>query len=265
VTDYSLALSDSEIRRYTMMAERARSSEAQLWEAAGIVPGAVVADVGCGPAAMSLCMASVVGPSGRVIGIEPNAAALTIAQQLVARAEVDNVEIRQGSATDSTLAPGSVDVAVMRLVLAHNQSAEQRMLNHLARLVRPGGFVYLVDVDGTAVRMLNADPEIADLHEKYVQYHNAQGNDLQVGLRLGHLIAGAGLTVVAHEGHYSILTPPPGVHPPSWAARDSMVAAEVATADDVARWEKALGRMDRSTARPTVFVSTFFAIGLKEL
>jgi FkbM family methyltransferase len=246
VTDYSLALSDSEIRRYTMIADRARSSEAHLWETAGIVPGAVVADVGCGPAAMSVCMAKVVGPSGRVIGIEPDAAALSTAQQLVARGGVENVEVRQGSATDSTLEPGSVDVAVMRLVLAHNQRSEQRMVDHLSRLVRPGGSVYLVDIDGTAVRMLDADPDIADLHEKYVQYQNAQGNDLQVGLRLGQLIDRAGLTEVAHEGHYAIVKPPPGIHPPAWAARESMTAAGVATTEDVARWEKALVRMDHS-------------------
>jgi ubiquinone/menaquinone biosynthesis C-methylase UbiE len=264
VTDYSLALSDSEIRRYTMMAERARSSEEQLWEIAGIVPGAVIADVGCGPAAMSVCMASVVGPSGRVIGIEPDAAARSAARRLIARTGVENVEIRQGSATDSTLAPGSVDVAVMRLVLAHNQPVEQRMVDHLARIVRPGGRVYLVDVDGTAVRMLDADPDIADLHEKYMQYQNARGNDLQVGLRLGQLIARTGLKVVAHEGHYSIVTPPPGLRPPAWAARESMMAAGVATTEDVARWDKALERMDRSMVRPTVFVSNFFAIGLLE-
>jgi FkbM family methyltransferase len=247
-----------------MMAERAKSSEAPLWETAGIVPGAVIADVGCGPAAMSVCMAKVVGSSGRVIGIEPDPAALSAAKQLVAQAEVDNVEIRAGTATDSVLEPGSVDVAVMRLVLAHNQPAEQRMVDHLARLVRPGGRVYLVDVDGTAVRILDADPGIADLHEKYMQYQNAQGNDLQVGLRLGQLIARAGLKVVAHEGHYSIVTPPPGVHPPAWAARESMMAAGIATAEDITRWEKALERMDHATVRPTVFVSTFFAIGLKE-
>ena len=264
MSEYSLALSDSEIHRYTMMAERARSSEAQLWDAAGIVPGAVVADVGCGPAAMSVCMAKVVGPSGRVIGIEPDADALSAAQQLIAQAGVENVEIRQGSATDSTLAPGSVDVVVMRLVLAHNQPAEQQMVDHLARLVRPGGSVFLVDVDGTAARILDADPGIADLHEKYVQFQNAQGNDLQVGLRLGQLIARSGLKVVAYEGRYVIVTPPPGLHPPAWAARESMMAAGVATREDVARWEEALERMDHSTVRPTVFVSNFFAIGLKE-
>jgi FkbM family methyltransferase len=264
VTDYSLALSDSEIRRYTLMAERAKSSEAQLWETAGIIPGAVIADVGCGPAAMSVCMAKVVGPSGRVIGIEPDAAALSTAQQLIAQAGVENVEIRQGSATESTMVPGSVDVAVMRLVLAHNQPAEQRMVDHLARLVRPGGSMYLVDVDGTAVRILDADPDIADLHEKYVQYQNAQGNDLRVGLRLGQLIARAGLKVVAHEGHYSIGFIPPGIHPPAWAARESMMAAGVASKEDVARWEKALERMDHSPVRPTVFAPNFIAIGLKE-
>jgi FkbM family methyltransferase len=170
VTDYSLALSDSEIRRYTLMAERARSSEVQLWETAGIVPGAVIADVGCGPAAMSVCMAKVVGPSGRVIGIEPDPAARSTARQLIAQTRLENVEIREGSAIDSALAQGSVDVAVMRHVLAHNQSAEQRMVDHLAQLVRPGGSVYLVDVDGTAVRILDAHPDIADLHEKYVHY-----------------------------------------------------------------------------------------------
>jgi FkbM family methyltransferase len=264
VTDYSLALSDSEIRRYALIAERAKSSEVQLWATAGIVPGAVVADVGCGPAAISVCMARVVEPSGRVIGIEPDAAALSTAHQLIAQAGVENVEVRQGSATDSTLAPESVDVAVMRLVLAHHQPVEQQMVDHLARLVRPGGSVYLVDVDGTAVRLLDADPDIADLHGKYLQYQSAQGNDLQVGLRLGQLIARAGLKVVAHEGHYSIVTLPPGLHPPAWAARESMMAAGVATTEDVARWEKALERMDRSTVRPTVFVSNFFGIGLKE-
>jgi FkbM family methyltransferase len=264
VTDYSLTLSDSEIRRYTMMAERARSSEADLWEIAGIVPGAVIADVGCGPAAMSACMAKVVGPSGRVIGIEPDSAAVFTAQRLIAEAGVENVEIRQGSATDSTLVPGSVDVAVMRHVLAHNQRVEQQMVDQLAQLVRPGGNVYLVDVDGTASRILDADPDIADLHEKYQRFHETRGNDLQVGLRLGQLMTRAGLKVVAHEGRYSIINPLPGVHPPAWAARESMLSDRVATAEDVSRWGKALDRMDRSTVRPTVFVSNFFAIGLKE-
>lgn len=49
---YPLALSEPELERYRMMAEHARAEEADLWDTAGMVPGAAVADVGCGPGAM---------------------------------------------------------------------------------------------------------------------------------------------------------------------------------------------------------------------
>ena len=49
---YSLALSNAEVARYQLMAERARATEADLWQRAGIVAGAKVADVGCGPGAL---------------------------------------------------------------------------------------------------------------------------------------------------------------------------------------------------------------------
>src|SRR5271156_1062564 len=120
MSEYALALSDAEIRRYTMMAERARATEAEMWDQAGIGPGAVIGDIGCGPAAVSFCMARLAAPSGRVIAVEPGEAALAAAHRLVNEAGVDNVELRRGSATATGLPPGSLDVAVTRHVLAHN-------------------------------------------------------------------------------------------------------------------------------------------------
>ena len=76
MSGYSLAMSDAEIRRYQLMAERAHLAEAPLWRQAGIVPGAIVADVGCGPAAISVVLAREVGPSGRVIAVERDEADL---------------------------------------------------------------------------------------------------------------------------------------------------------------------------------------------
>ena len=263
MSEYALALSDAEIRRYTMMAERARTTEAEMWEQAGIGPGAVIGDIGCGPAAVSICMARLAAPSGRVMAVEADEAALAAGHRLVNEAGVDNVELRRGSATATGLPPGSLDVAVMRHVLAHNGPDEQRIVDHLAELVRPGGSVYLVDGDGTAVRMLDVDPDLADLSGKYLEFHKRRGNDLEVGLRLGKLLSRAGLRVAAHEGRYSIISAPPGLRPPPWAAREAMVAEGAATAQDVARWEGALERMDRAETRPTVFAPVFFAIGVK--
>jgi SAM-dependent methyltransferase len=263
MSEYALALSDAEIRRYTIMAERARASEAELWEQAGIGPGATIGDIGCGPAAVSVCMARLVAPSGRVVAVEADDVALTAARGLVNEAGVDNVELHRGSATATGLPPGCLDVAVVRHVLAHNGPDQQRIVDHLAELVRPGGSVYLVDGDGTAVRMLDTDPDLADLSARYIEFHRRRGNDLQVGLRLGKLLSRAGLRVATHEGRYSIISAPPGLRPPPWAAREAMVAEGVATAQDIARWEAALERMDAAETRPTVFAPVFFAIGVK--
>ena len=78
------------------------------------------------------------------------------------QAGIDNLELRQGNATDPSVAPESVDVVVMRHVLAHNRADEQHIVDRLAELVRRGASVYVVDVDGTAVRLLDADPALAD-------------------------------------------------------------------------------------------------------
>src|SRR3712207_7951330 len=47
-----------------------------------------------------------------------------------------------------------------------NGGREQAIVDHLASLVRPGGTVYLVDVDATALRVLDLDPELTDLRSE---------------------------------------------------------------------------------------------------
>lgn len=261
MASYALDLSEAEIRRYQLMAERAHDGEAELWRRAGIGPGAVVADVGCGPAAISVVLARAVQPAGHVIGVERDPAALAAGQGMVAGSGLDNVELRAGSATDTGIGPGTVDVAMCRHVLAHNGPDEQRIVDHLARICRPGGVVYLVDVDATAIRMIDTDPDLADLGDRYAQFHRRRGNDLQPGLRLSRLLASAGLEVLAHQGNYDIVQLPPGLRPPSWAAREAMLAEGVVSAADVARWEAAFTRMDAAPVRPTLFAPQFVGLG----
>ena len=263
MTDYSLAISEAEIRRYQLMAARAEAGEADLWKLAGIAAGTTIADVGCGPAATSVVLARAVGPAGRVIGVERDAAALAAAHRLVADSGLANIELLSGTATDTGLPHGAVDVAMCRNVLAHNAADEQPIVSHLADICRPGGVTYLVDVDATAMRLIDADPDLTDLYDRYLDFHRQRGNDLQTGLRLGKLLSAAGLEVLAHEGKYNILEAPPGLRPPTWAARDAMLDAGVVTADDIARWGAAFERMDASPRRPTVFVPQFIALGRK--
>lgn len=54
---------------------------------------------------------------------------------------------------------------------------------------------------------------------------------------------------------------PPTLRPPSWVAREAMVQAGFADADDLARWEGAFQRVDQLTERPWMSVPILVAVG----
>jgi hypothetical protein len=63
------------------------------------------------------------------------------------------------------------------------------------------------------------------------------------------------------RGRYFIGQPPAAVRPPSWAAREAMVAAGMATDDDVRRWDRALREVAAAPVPPTIFAPFFTAVG----
>lgn len=261
MTEYALKLSEAELARYRFMAETAAEAEADLWAAAGVGEGAAVADIGCGPGAVSAVLARLVGPRGSVQAVDRDPEVVEAARSAAGSAGVENVKFAVGEADRTGVAPGSVDLAMIRHVLAHNGSREQSIVDHAATLVRPGGAVYLVDIDMTAFRIRPEDEDIADLDARYERWHAQQGNDLSVGLRLGALLLAAGLVDVQHHGRYHIIEVRAGFRPPSWAARDALVAAGLATSEDIDRWQDAFARVDEQQPPPTLFVPQFFAFG----
>jgi len=261
LSEYALQLSEAELARYQFMAEAAARMERDLWTASGVVEGAAVADVGCGPGAVSVVLARLVGPAGRVLAVDRDPKAVQAARVAAARAGADNVSVSVGEAHDTGIAPAGVDVVMIRHVLAHNGGLEEEVVAHAANLVRPGGFVYLADIEAAGLRMRPSDPDVEDLNDRYQEWHSQRGNDLSVGLRLGELLTTAGLETVDHQGRYQIVVVAPGMRSPSWAARDALMAAGLATPDDVDRWSSAFDRIDRADSRPTMFVPLFLAFG----
>ncbi|MFP5319694.1 MAG: class I SAM-dependent methyltransferase [Acidimicrobiia bacterium] len=243
------------------MAQSAHRREAAHWEEAGIVAGARVADVGCGPGAVATLVAGLVAPGGEVWAVDLDPQAVATAETLALTLGLDNMRFHVGAATATGLEPSTFDVVVMRHVLAHNGGREQQIVDHLASLLRPGGCVYLVDVEFKAMRVRPADADLDDLSERYQSFQTAGGNDLSVGLRLGELVIGAGLELVAHRGWYDIVAAPAGLRPPSWAARQAMMEAGFATQDDVDRWGAAFERIDEEAEPRTLFVPLFGATG----
>jgi hypothetical protein len=134
----------------------------------------------------------------------------------------------------------SVDVAMVRHVLAHNGPTEQQIVDHLAAFVRPGGHLYLVDIDASMFRVRPSDPDVESLEETYRAFHAARGNDLDVGLWLSRLLTAAGLQAVVYRGWIQVLVPTGEFRPPAWAAREAMKGRGI----PLQRRHRAVGRRD---------------------
>jgi precorrin-6B methylase 2 len=261
MSEYSLKLSDDEIARYRLMAETARAREADVWEQAGIGTGAVVADVGCGPGALLPLLSECVGPEGRVEAVDGDEEAVGTAQAVVAGAGLTNVTVRLGRAESTGLPPASFDTVMVRHVLAHNGTAAQEIVNHLATLLRPAACLLLVDVDMTAMRFRPEDPALTELSGRYREFQVQRGGALEVGLHLDELLEGAGLEVLSYQGVTDVVRIPAGMRGPAWAARDAMVAAGIVTEDEVAAWGDALDARDSAGTAFTFFGSRYLAVG----
>jgi ubiquinone/menaquinone biosynthesis C-methylase UbiE len=260
---YALLLSDAERARYRLMAERASSEEAQLWQQAGIRPGARVADIGCGPGAMLPTLASAVGPRGAVVGVDADPDAVSAARSNLALCDLDDVDVRQAPADDTGLAAGSLDVVMMRHVLAHNGGREDEIVAHLATLLAPGGAAYLVDIDATAATLEPTDPDLLDLNDRYLRWHDSRGNDMRAGRHLADRVRRAGLQVEFEHRVTATMPLGGGVRPPAWAARAALQGADLATDQDVARWSAALQRIEASATRFVGSIPLYVVIGRK--
>jgi len=260
VTDYVLELDDAAVRRFIVTARLAERAERDQWAVAGIKPGAIVADIGCGPGAVTVLLGRRVEPGGSVVGIDSDQAALAAARRLARDSGTGNVVFRQGDAASTGLAPGTFDVVMLRHVLGHNGGRQQAIVNHLGSLLREGGSVYLADTDLTALRMCPPDPTLLDMWQRYSEFQASRGNDVSAGLRLAELLGRAGLKVSDFRRRYDLLREK-GFRGPAWEAREAMSADGFAGPEDLERWREAFAGLEEAEEPLALFLPVFTAAG----
>ena len=111
-------------------------------------PGEHVVDFGMGPGHLSTELAGIVGPSGRVIGIDVNADFVTMSRGTAAAQGLsDRTEFHVVAAGERwPLADASVDRVIFKNVLEYVPSVAQSLAEAL-RVLRPGGVVKVSDSD----------------------------------------------------------------------------------------------------------------------
>ncbi len=111
----------------------------------GVKNGDVVVDLGCGAGIDLLIASSLVGPTGRVIGIDMTDEMLETARGAIAKAGVQNVEVRKGLIEDLPVESNSVDWIISNCVI--NLSPDKdAVFAEIARVLKPGGQVQVSDI-----------------------------------------------------------------------------------------------------------------------
>jgi len=106
--------------------------------------GATVADIGAGSGYISIRMAKIVGPMGKVYASDIQQGMLELLQQNVSKAKLDNVIPVLGAIDDPKLPADSLDLAIM-VDVYHEFSEPQKMLQRIREALKADGRLVLLE------------------------------------------------------------------------------------------------------------------------
>jgi len=192
--NYALDQQQSEYERLGRQAARDNGLTERLFRTAGIGAGMRVLDVGCGAGHVSSLVASLVGPTGSVVGIDREAPALEYARANAPTTA--DVSFVLGDFRDGSVRLGMFDAVVGRYVLQY-QGDPLGAVSVLANRVRPEGVLAFVEVDipskNPAPGMWPESELAHELGQLILRVWHVTGTQLRLGARLPSLFAGAGL------------------------------------------------------------------------
>lgn len=176
----------AEVARLEDQAALAWPAEERILRALGV--GGTVLDLGCGPGFVLERLASL---ADRLVGVEPD---VELAE--LARARVPSAEVLAGDAERIPLADDSVDAAIVRFVFQHLADPAVAA-RELTRVVRPGGVVAAIEVDGQLWGLAEpAAPEVTPVQAKIWAAQRGRGGDRMIGRRLPRVLRTAGFADV---------------------------------------------------------------------
>ena len=106
--------------------------------------GATVADIGAGSGYITIRMAKIVGPMGKVYASDIQQGMLELLQQNVSKAKLDNVIPVLGTIDDPKLPADSLDLAIM-VDVYHEFSEPQKMLQRIREALKADGRLVLLE------------------------------------------------------------------------------------------------------------------------
>ncbi len=266
VDNYLLGTDTTELHRLGIQHRLWAAHAHALWERAGIGVGARVLDIGTGPGYAAADLAELVGPRGRVLGIEGSPAYIDhFVDRMAAlghhHAEVRRADFHRLAASLTEDEHASFDAAYCRWALSFSNDVP-RALAQVHAALKPGGRVVIQDYfNWRAMSIAPRDPLFTRTINALLDYWESNDGSNDVMGPMPKHLREAGFTLVHLEAHQRIARP----GHPLWAWPDSfwpsivprVVEAGFLSPDDAAAffalWREASQDPDRFMAVPPVF------------
>lgn len=139
---YALDSSDADLQRLLAISDVFAQRVRTAFQRAGLQPGWRAIDCGCGPIGALATLADMVGPTGRVTGVDFSEPTVSRARVVAAALGLDNVEVLAGDIGELTCEElgGPFDLAYARCFFMH-QPDPANVLRRIATMLRPGGWI----------------------------------------------------------------------------------------------------------------------------
>jgi len=191
--DYAMGRTPAEYERLRRQARILEPAARRVLEQIGVAPGMCCVDVGCGPGEVMRLMGDLVGPSGRVVGIDLDS---TLGAQALAmlreRGTCSFEFVEADAASMDQLSGGACDLAYARLVLIHAQDPAV-LLRRMYGWLDPGGYLVVQDFDLKGMDVDAAGEAGRAFLRVAIGVFQALGRDPQTGQNLPYYFRTAGL------------------------------------------------------------------------
>jgi SAM-dependent methyltransferase len=175
-------------------AQLAAQRKADSYALMHLAHGRSALDVGCGPGHDTLALANIVGPAGRVCGLDHDHDMVVLAQQRSVAANAVNVLHVHGDATALPWPDASFDAVRSERMLQHTLQPAAALVQ-MVRVLKPGGRLVVLDGEWSTLTVDCAD---AALERRLIRFHcETMINHPHSGRSLRRQFAEHGLTDIA--------------------------------------------------------------------